>query len=293
LIALMVAEPDGAPSREEMAVLESAIRQTYARAGGETVLLHDLVHTLRTLEQVAGHDGSREEWAVARSLAVRLQPWIEHGVYAALLDRPSTPDLGASIICLDTEGLHEHHPDLVPIVAQLANHLVYRKVRADDGRLKYVVSDETWATLVNRVAAESLVGMFRRFRKFGAGIMAVSQRLQDFESEHARGILENAPLKVLMRAADIDRVAPLLQLNDQYRALWKSLMQRPGEYSEALLVMDTLEGREGGVVVVRDIPEDYVIATTTAVERAERDALAGTAGAWRAVEQMANSRRAR
>jgi hypothetical protein len=95
----------------------------------------------------------------------------------------------------------------------------------------------------------------------------------------------------LTRAADIDRVAPVLQLNDQYRALWKSLMQRPGEYSEALLVLDTLEGREGGVVVVREIPEDYFIATTTAAERAQRERLAGDGGVWHAVEHMANMRR--
>jgi len=133
--------------------------------------------------------------------------------------------------------------------------------------------------------------MFRRFRKFGAGIMAISQRVQDFESEYARGILENAPLKVLTRSADIDRVAPLLNLNDQYRALWKSLTQSRGAFSEALMIMDLLEGREGGVVVVRDIPEDYFIATTTAEERARRDRLAAELGPWPAVQQLAASRR--
>ena len=216
---------------------------------------------------------------------------MDEGLYARLLDRPSTIDLSASVVCLDTEGLSEHYPDLVPIAALLANHLIYRRIRADDGRLKYVVSDETWAALLNRVAAESLVGMFRRFRKFGAGIMAISQRAEDFESEYARGILENAPLKVLTRAADADRVAPLLDLNDQHRALWKSLSQRRGEFSEALVIVDFLEGREGGVVVVRDIPEDYFIATTTAEERVRRDRLAAELGAWPAIRHLADSRR--
>ncbi|HET9002127.1 MAG TPA: TraC family protein [bacterium] len=291
LVALMVAESDAGLSRREMAVLESAIQQAYARASGAPVFLHDLVRTLRTFEQVGAHGTGPEEWALARGIALRLEPWIDEGVYARLLDRPSTVDLNASVVCLDTEGLNEHYPDLVPIVAQLANHLIYRRVRADEGRLKYVVSDETWAALLNRVAAESLVGMFRRFRKFGAGIMAISQRVQDFESEYARGILENAPLKVLTRAADIDRVAPLLNLNDQYRALWKSLTQRRGAFSEALMIMDLLEGREGGVVVVRDIPEDYFIATTTAEERTRRDRLAAELGPWRAVQQLAATRR--
>jgi len=286
LVALMIAEPGAAPSRPELAVLESAIRQAYARASGAPVLLRDLVRTLRTFEQVGGHDAGQEEWAVARGIARRLERWMGHGVYARLLDRPSTVDLRASLVCLDTEGLDAEYPDLVPIAALLANHLIYRRIRADDRRLKYVVSDETWAALLNPVAAESLVGMFRRFRKFGAGVMAISQRLEDFEGEYARGILENAPMKVLTRTANVDRVAPVLQLNDQYRALWKGLGQRRGVFNEVLVILDLLEGREGGVVVVKDIPEDYLIATTTADERRERDQLAAQVGMWPAVQQM-------
>jgi len=212
-------------------------------------------------------------------------------LYGRLLDRPSSVDLKADIVCIDTEGLDEQYPELTPIVALLANHLIYQRVRADSGRLKYVVSDETWASLLNRVAAESLVGMFRRFRKFGAGIMAISQRVGDFENPHARGILENAPLKVLTRAADVDRVAPLLNLNDQHRALWKGLGQQRGVSSEVLVLLDLLEGREGGVVVLREVPEDYLIGTTTASERHERQRLAAEIGTWPAIERMARERR--
>ncbi|HLW60591.1 MAG TPA: TraC family protein [bacterium] len=291
LVAMMVAEPEKSLDRQEMAILESAIRQTYARGAGDPVFLHDLVRTLRTFEQVGTHEGGPEEWSSARGIARRLELWVDQGLYAGLLDRPSTVDLSGGIVCLDTEGLNEHYPDLVPIAALLANHLIYRRVRGEEGRLKYVVSDETWATLLNRVAADSLVGMFRRFRKFGAGIMAISQRVQDFENEYARGILENAPIKVLTRAEDVDRVAPLFQLNDQYRMLWKSLAQRRGVFSEALVITDLLEGREGGIVVIRDIPEDYVIATTTAEERLERDQLAARLGTWKAVQHLAESRR--
>lgn len=291
LVALMVTEPGGALERHETAVVESAIRQTYARGAGGPVFLHDLVRTLRTFEQVGGHHSGPEEWATARGIARRLELWVEQGIYARLLDRPSTVDLRAAIVCVDTEGLDEHYPELVPIAALLAHHLIYRRVRTEEGRLKYVVSDETWAALLNRVAAESLTGMFRRFRKWGAGVMAISQRVQDFESEHARGILENAPLKILTRASDVDRVAPLLNLNDQYRALWKSLGQRRGVFNEVLAIVDLLEGREGGVLVVREIAEDYLIATTTADERRERDHLASAIGAWPAVQQLAAQRR--
>ena len=288
----MVVEPAAEPSRQELAVLESAIRQAYARAAGATVLLRDVVRTLRTFEQVGRQDAGPEEWAVARGIARRLERWTGHGVYARLLDRPSTVGLHAPLVCLDTEGLDAEYPELAPIAALLANHLIYRRIRTEAERPKYVVSDETWAALLNPVAAESLVGMFRRFRKFGAGVMAISQRLEDFEGEHARGILENAPMKVLTRTANVDGVASVLQLNDQYRALWKSLGQRPGVFNEVLIVLDLLEGREGGVVVVRDIPEDYVIATTTADERLERDRLGREIGVWPAVQRLAAHRRA-
>ncbi|HET7266094.1 MAG TPA: TraC family protein [bacterium] len=293
LIALMVAEPGEAPGRREMALIDDAIRQAYARAGGAPVFLHDVCHTLRTFEQAGARGAGTDDWRTAADLAGRLDLWIHDGVYGRLLDRPSTMDLRADIVCFDTEGLDEQYPELAPIVALLANHLIYQRVRSDRGRLKYVVSDETWASLLNRVAAESLVGMFRRFRKFGAGIMAISQRLGDFENEHARGILENAPLKVLTRAADIDRVAPLLNLNDQHRMLWKSLTQRPGVLNEVLVLLDLLEGREGGVVVLREIPEDYLIGTTTAAECLERDRLAAKIGAWPAIDELARRRRER
>jgi len=291
LIGLMVAEPDGVIGRQETAVLESALRQTYARAAGTPVFLHDLARTLRTFEQVGGSDSGPEEWAVARGIARRLELWVDKGLYSRLLDRPSTVDLTADIVCLDTEGLNEQYPDLVPIIALLANHLIYQRIKAEEGRLKYVVSDETWVTLLNRIAADSLAGMFRRFRKFGAGVMAISQRVQDFENEYARGILENAPLKILTRTAEVDRVASLFNLNDQYRELWKSLTQRRGTYSEALVVMDLLEGREGSVVVVREIMEDYLIGTSTPAERIERDRLAADVGAWQAINLLVESRR--
>lgn len=291
LIALMVAEPGEVPGRREMALIDAGIRQTYARAAGAPVYLHDVGHTLRTFEQGSGRDAGLDDWRAARDIAGRLELWSGDGLYGRLLDRPSSVDLRADLVCFDTEGLDEQYPELTPIVALLANHLIYQRVRADSGRLKYVVSDETWASLLNRVAAESLVGMFRRFRKFGAGIMAISQRLGDFENEHARGILENAPLKVLTRAADVDRVAPLLNLNDQHRALWKGLTQQRGVSNEVLVLLDLLEGREGGVVVLREIPEDYLIGTTTAAERRERDRLAAEIGIWPAIEHLARERR--
>ena len=291
LVALMIAEPGEAPGRREMALIDAGIRQTYARAAGAPVYLHDLCHTLRTFEQAGGREGGVDEWRAARDIAGRLELWIGDGVYGRLLDRPSSVDLRADVVCFDTEGLDEQYPELTPIVALLANHLIYQRVRAESGRLKSVVSDETWASLLNRVAAESLVGMFRRFRKFGAGIMAISQRVADFENEHARGILENAPLKVLTRAADVDRVAPLLNLNDQHRMLWKGLTQQRGVSNEVLILLDLLGGREGGVMVLREIAEDYLIGTTTAAERRERDRLAAQIGTWPAIEHLARQRR--
>jgi len=291
LIALMVSDAGDAPARREMALIDAGIRQAYARAAGAPLYLHDVAHTLRTFEQAGGQDVGPDEWRAAQDIARRLDQWIGDGLYGRLLDRPSNVDLRADLVCLDTEGLDEQYPDLAPIVALLANYLVYQRIRVDSDRLKYVVSDETWASLLNRVAAESLVGMFRRFRKFGAGIMAISQRLGDFESEHARGILENAPLKILTRAADVDRIAPLLDLNDQHRALWKGLTQQRGVWNEVLILLDLLEGREGGVAVLREIPEDYLIGTTTAAERRQRDRLAADIGTWPAIEQLARERR--
>jgi hypothetical protein len=73
--------------------------------------------------------------------------------------------------------------------------------------------------------------------------------------------------------------------------LWKGLTQQRGVSNEVLILLDRLEGREGGVVVLREIAEDYLIGTTTAAERRERDRLAAQIGTWPAIEDLARQRR--
>lgn len=63
VVALMVADPETGPTRQELMVLESGIRQTYLRAAGEPVFLRDLARTLRTLEQTGSSEMGAEEWA--------------------------------------------------------------------------------------------------------------------------------------------------------------------------------------------------------------------------------------
>ncbi|MBI4277224.1 MAG: ATP-binding protein [Armatimonadetes bacterium] len=289
MVNFMVAEGPQPLSRLEKALLEAAVRQTYWRARGEPVFLRDLVHRLRTMEEMGSHSLDLQERHLAQQIATRLHQWTEDAVYARFLDRPTTITLDADLAYFDTEGL-DRYPDLLPVAILLLTDLVWRRVRRSTGRSKMVVIDEAWALLANPIAGQFLDDLYRRFRRYGAGVLAISQKLEDFEGEHARGVLANAQFRYLLRVKDTARASELAGLNERERRLLESLTQIRGRYSEVLCTVDFSEGREGGVLVVRGTSLEDWIATSHEGDRRQRDGVAEQRGGlWEAVCHLAEA----
>jgi|DewCreStandDraft_1066081.scaffolds.fasta_scaffold00121_116 conjugal transfer ATP-binding protein TraC len=289
LIGLMVKEGGADLTRVEKALIESAARQTYLRAGGEPVFLHDFVRRLRTMEEIGSLSMDAQERSLANSLATRLQQWTGEATYAKLLDRPTNVYLDRDLVYFDTEGL-DRSPDLLPIVILLLTDMVWRRIRQETGRRKLVVIDEAWILLANPIAGHFLDEIFRRFRRYGAGVLAISQKLEDFHNEYARGVLANAQFKYLLRVKDIAQVAELADLNDCQQKLLSSLTQVKGRYSEVLCLVDLTHGREGGVLVVRGSSLDDWIATSSDSDRAKREeAIQACGNLWDALQHLARA----
>ncbi len=287
LIGLMVKEGEKDLSRVEKALIESAARQTYLRARGEAVFLHDFVQRLRTMEEIGTFSMDPQERSLANALATRLQQWTGDATYAKLLDRPTNVYLDRNLVYFDTEGL-DRSPDLLPIVILLLTDMVWRRIRQGTGRRKLVVIDEAWVLLANPIAGHFLDDMFRRFRRYGAGVLAISQKLEDFHNEYARGVLANAQFKYLLRVKDIGRVAEMVDLNDRQKGLLSSLTQVKGRYSEVLCLVDFTHGREGGVLVIRGSSLDDWIATSSEDDRLKREeAIRAIGNLWDALQHLA------
>jgi hypothetical protein len=243
------------------------------------------------VEQIGDHAAASADRVLADDLATRLQGWTGSSAFGRFLDRPTTIQLDRDLTYFDTEGL-QAHPDLLPVAVLLITDLVWRRVQAHPDRRTLVVFDEVWTLLADATAGPFIEELYRRFRRFGAAVLAISQSPADFaENPHAAGILTNTQYRYLLRVKDPAEAARLLGLGDRQRDVLATLSQEKGRYSEVLALVDFGQGREGGVLVVRPCSMDYWIATTDPAEVHLRDAQVHACGdLWAAVQRLAAER---
>ncbi len=195
-----------------------------------------------------------------RILGRILTSWTGDSAYGRFLDRPTNVRLTKSLISFDLKGL-EAAPDLQAVCLFLITDLVWREVQADRAVKKILLFDECWQLLENEAGSQFMGNVFRTFRKYYAGVIAISQDIDDFaRSKVAGAILPNSGTKwiLMQKGANQERLAEVLQLNPTESQLVSTLSQERGVFSEAFLIT----GDHRAVVVVEPTPLEYWIATT-------------------------------
>lgn len=291
LLGAMLGERPRGEAALERAILGAAIGQTYARAtierrvGGAVrreyagARLSDLARVLVTLEQIGERAASPREREVARALALELQPWLGDGTFGSFLDRPTDlPGSEAQLTCFETSAF-ERHPELATVGLLLIADLVWRRVRRDPARRKVVVLDEAWSLLKQPEAAAFVTELYRRFRRYNAAVWAVTQSLEDFATEMARGILQNTTYHYLLPLPGEDAlVAELLRLSPCAMEVFRGLSGQRGTFGETLCWVQREDALEGDVLVVRPTPLEYWAYTSHAADVAERERIVARHG---------------
>ena len=268
----------------EKAILEAGIVQTYHRHTISTVdpatrsqvrefigcRMSDLVTTLSTMEEVGDRPMDAEHRRIAREMATVLQHWTGDSVYGRFLDRPTSVRLDRDFVYFDTEALNRHR-DLLPVAILIIADLVWRRVRSRPERPKLVVFDEAWAMLSDPTAGQFVEEIYRRFRKYGAAALTVTQNLADFRSEYARGIIENTQYVYILSTREIALAQEMFGLSDRAAQLIAGLTQQKGTFSEVFALIRYTGGVEGGVVIVRPTPVEYWLFTSDARDSVVRE----------------------
>ena len=282
LLRAMVPPEETGKAAVEDALLMAAIQQTYARAlserrQGETFVtvysgarLSDLVRVLVTLEEIGERPASAQEKDLARSLALRLQPWCGDTPFGNLLDRESTVLPDAPILYFETSGLSTY-PKLEQVATLLISEAIWRRVKQTPGRRKLVVLDEFWTLLKNPRAATFATELYRRFRRYNAAAYGVTQSLKDFSGEAAQGILQNTSYHFLLPLrGETALIQERLNLSDRAMQAYDKLMT--SERFRELLAWVQRDGKlEGDVLRVVPRPLEYWAFTTNANDIAERE----------------------
>ena len=283
IIRAMIPGEAGAQREVEDAVLMAAIEQVYAgakrfdRDRGEDVFvpptLTDFFKKLRAIDEVGEVRAEDDVRKLSRDLSLRLQGWTGETPLGRFVDGQTTvPVSDARVVYYDTEGIASAGQLSVVGTLLIAN-LVWQRVRARRGQKTLVVLDEGWAMLKESEEAKAFVEeMYRRFRRYGAGIWSVSQSYEEFRA--LSGITNNAELFFGLRVPQSERDLwqREMQLPERTRRLLEQVHQVKGRYSEAMCIFRREWGFEGNIIAVHPTRADYWAFTTSDDDMALREA---------------------
>ncbi len=283
IIRAMIPGEAGAQREVEDAVLMAAIEQVYAgakrfdRALEKDVFvaptMTDFFKKLRAIDEVGEVRAEDDVRKLSRDLSLRLQGWTGETPLGKFVDGQTTvPISDARVVYYDTEGIASAG-QLSVVGTMLIANLVWQRVRARRGQKTLVILDEGWAMLKESDEAKGFVEeMYRRFRRYGAGIWSVSQSYEEFQE--LRGITNNAELFFGLRVSQAERELWIreMQLPERVRKLLGQVHQVKGRYSEAMCIFRREWGFEGNIIAVHPTRADYWAFTTNDDDMALREA---------------------
>jgi type IV secretory pathway VirB4 component len=218
----------------QRSLLAHAIRQTYRRAAATATtpresLLRDVLYELAAAEQ----DRSPDHASVLRDLAINVADLCQDGTYGYLFDRPTSIPAAreAPLIVFNTAKVPEDVSAAVLFsVFEYITNRVERRWRDQlqrraaghtpagplDGT-SILVFEEVWKVVSRRATAEFVTERARRGRHSGLWTIALSQARRDLDSPHARALLDNATLHLLLGQSrdDLHAVADAIGLSSE------------------------------------------------------------------------------
>lgn len=203
----------GGLSPEEDAVLDNAIKETYALkditaqsdfSKVEPPLLSDLELVL------AGMEGGE-------SIAQRLYKYTK-GSWAGFMNKPTNVDINKQFVVFSVRDMED---DLKPVAMYIVMHHIWNVVRKIRKR-RILVIDEAWWMMKSEDTASFLFSLAKRGRKYYLGITTITQDVGDFlKSPYGIPVITNSSIQILLKQspATIDLVQKTFNLTDEEKYL--------------------------------------------------------------------------
>lgn len=256
---LLVSDPGAPPlSRVSRALLQRAVLRAYDRLGDSRApILSDLADELTAVA------GDPDDVALGRRLAKTLRASLDSR-FGKLINQQTRVTIRSRFVVFDLKGL-EALGDLASVMLLIVSSYVWNMIARPRDTLAWVIYDECWSLQRHPTAADLQSELYRTSRKLKAGVISITQKLDDFlASPAAQAVLSNTSTTFLLRHKDgHSKVADLLGLNEREQQLFRSLKSLKGHYSEFLWKGDT------GAAVARYAPTpfEYWINTTDPGDR--------------------------
>ena len=200
-------------SQEEEAVIDHAIRETYALkditdsndfSNIEPPLMSDFTLVLGGIE--GGGD-----------IAERLNRYTE-GTWSGFINQPTNIDMDKLFTVFSIRDMEN---ELKPAAMYIITRYIWNNIRKNLKK-RILVVDEAWIMMQSDDTARFLFGLVKRGRKYYLGVTTITQDVSDFlRSEFGPPILNNASIKLLLRQSptSIELVQKTFNLTDNEKYL--------------------------------------------------------------------------
>ncbi|WP_168062775.1 type IV secretion system protein TraC [Candidatus Manganitrophus noduliformans] len=220
-----MASPSRPLSDLERSFVEKAIRQAHERRAAQT-----------TITAVA-EELNRMDDARAKDLATMLYPYTKGGRYGHFFEGEMKSLSESPFVVLELEELRSKG-DLKGAVLLLLMYTIQTEMyEGDRSRRKLVMIDEAWDLLGEGNAAKFIEHGYRRFRKYGGGILTITQGVDDLARTSAgTAALASSDHLFLLRQKEESlmslREKNLVMMDEALFRLLSTLHTLPGRYSE-------------------------------------------------------------
>ncbi len=246
-------------------ILDKAVHKVYQEKGiianapetwiKEPPIMEDLYNEILHEKKTA----TRQERMTYEALENRLRIYV-HGSFS-FINKQTNLDLNNDLICFNIQNMPSQ---IKPVMMYLIMDFVHKKMNKDHER-KTLVIDEAWSLLRFAENAKSIFELIKTARKFGLGILIITQEVEDLLSSGAgKTILANTSWKYLSRQepAAISELAEKFHLNSEEQNYLLTAM--PGE--GLLFAMN-----DHIPLKVVPSPEEYQLITTNPDEVRKRE----------------------
>ncbi len=198
----------GSVTPQEDAILDEAIRQTYAARDITTDSdLQNITPPLLTDFQsvLSGMEG-------AESISLRIKKYTE-GSFSGFLNNPTNVRLDNQLVVFSIRDMEE---ELRPVAMYLVLNFIWTQIRSEL-KQRLLVVDEAWLIMRFEAGGAFLFDIAKRARKYYLGVTAISQDIPDFmSSPYGKPIITNSSLQILLKQspASIDLVKDTFHLTD-------------------------------------------------------------------------------
>lgn len=234
----------------DRAILEKTIFETYQKCSPQIPVLKDLKRNLDLIDN-----------ARAKEFSQILYSWTGESAFGKMLDGSTTISLDKDLTTIELKGL-DSYPELQNVMLLIFTDFIRNKMMEDKTKRSLLIVDEAWKLFDTPCGASFAIEAFRTFRKFRAGIWAISQNLNDFKSrpEIADSILQNTPNRIILRQSGVnwDEFQKTLNLNNREVEIVKDLKRDKGTFSELLFIQE----ENKTVLRISPSPLSYWICTT-------------------------------